>query len=49
MKGIYGKNMAFVRGKNHTYVGMDVNNSFPGELVMSMDSYITEAIEKSPE
>ena len=49
MKGIYGKNMPVVRGKKHTYVGMDLEYIPPGEVIMSMNGYITEAIEKSPE
>ena len=49
MKGIYGKNMPFVKGKKHTYVRMDFNYSSPGEVIVSMESYTTEAIEKLPE
>ena len=49
MKGIYGNNMPVVRGKNHTYFVMDLGYSFPGEVIVSMDSYITEAIDEFPE
>ena len=49
MKGIYGKNMPVVRGKKHTYVGMDLDYNSPGEVILSMDRYITEAIDKFPE
>ena len=38
--------MPVVRGKTHTYVGMDLDYSSPGEVIVSMDSYITEAIDK---
>ena len=41
--------MAFVRGKKHTYVGIDLNYSSPREVIVSMDSYITEAIDKFSE
>ena len=49
MKGIYVKNMPVVRGKDHTYVGMDLDYSSPGEVIISMDSYITELIDEFPE
>ena len=48
MKGIYGENMPIVRGKKRTYVGMDLDYSSPGEMIVSIDSYITEAIDKLP-
>ena len=40
MKGIYGENMPVVRGKKHTYSGMDLDYSSPGEVIVSMESYI---------
>ena len=46
MKEIYGENMPVIRGKKHTYVGMDLDCSSPGEVIVSMDSYIIEAIDK---
>ena len=49
MKGIYGDNMPVVRGKKHTYIGMDLEYSLPGESNVSMDSYITGAIKEFPE
>ena len=49
MKGIYGNNMPVVKGKKHTYVGMNLDDSSPGKVIVSMDSYITEAIDKFPE
>ena len=41
--------MPVVRGKKHTYVGMDFNCISTGELIVSMDSYITEAVDEFPE
>ena len=41
MKGIYGGEMLVARGKKHTYVGMDLDYSSRGEVIMSMESYIT--------
>ena len=41
MKGIYGDNMSVVRGKKNTYVGMDLDYRLPGEVIFSMDTYIT--------
>ena len=49
MKVIDGENMPFVRGKKHTYVGMDFKYSSPVEVIVSMDNYIAEVIEKFPE
>ena len=40
--------MPFTGGKKHTYVGMDLDYSTPGEVIMSMDSYITKAIDELP-
>ena len=48
-KGIYGENMPVIGGKNHNYVGMDLDYSSPGEVVVSIDSYITEVIDEFPE
>ena len=41
--------MSVVRGKKHTYVGMDLDHSSLGEVIVSMDSYITEAIDEFTE
>ena len=41
--------MPVVRGAKHTYVGMDLGYRFSGEVIVCMDSYITEAIDKFPE
>ena len=41
--------MPFTRGKKHTYVGMDLDYSTPGDMIVSMDSYITTAIDEFPE
>ena len=38
MKGIYVDNMPVVRGKKHTYIGMDLDYIFPGEVIVSMES-----------
>ena len=35
--------------KKHTYVGIDLKYRTPGEVIVSMDSYITEEIDKFPE
>ena len=44
MKGIYGNNMPVVRGEYKNYVVVDLRYSKPGEVIVSMDSYITEEI-----
>ena len=49
MKGIYGDNMPVVRGKKHTYAGIYIDYSLPGEVNVSTDSYITGAIKEFPE
>ena len=49
MKAIYGENMPVVRGKKHTNDGMDLDYILPGEVIVSMESYITETIYKFPE
>ena len=41
--------MPVVRGNKHTYARMDLDYSLPGEVIVSMDSYITDAIDKFPE
>ena len=48
INGIYGEEIPVARGKKHTYVGMDLNYSIPGEVIVSMDSYITKAIDEFP-
>ena len=40
--------MPVVRGEKNTYIGMDLGYRLPGEVIVSMDSYITEAIDKFP-
>ena len=37
--------MPVVRGKNHTYVGMNLDYISPGEVIFSTEIYITEAID----
>ena len=49
MKGIYGNNMPVVRGEKNTYAIMDLGYISPGEVIVSMDSYITEAIYAFPD
>ena len=49
MKGIYGEEIPVTRVKKHTYVGMDLNYSTLEEVIVSMESYITKAIDKFPE
>ena len=49
MKGIYKVEIQVARGKKHTYVGMDLEYSSPGEVIVSMDIYIIEAIDQFPE
>ena len=41
--------MIVSRGNKHTYVRMDLDYSSPGKVILSMNSYITEAIENPPE
>ena len=41
--------MPVIRGKKHTYVGMDLDYNSSGEVIVPMDSYITEVIDKFPE
>ena len=41
--------MPVARGNKHIYVGMDLDYGTPGEVIVSMESYITEAIDKFPE
>ena len=48
MREIYGEEMPVARGKKHTYVGMDLYYNTPGEVIVSMDSYITEVIDEFP-
>ena len=48
-KGIYGNNMPAVRGKKHTYYGMDLDYSTPREVIVYIYSYIKEAINEFPE
>lgn len=44
MKGIYGETIPVARVKKHTYVGMDLDYTSTGEVIVSMGSYIIEAI-----
>ena len=48
-KGIYGQEMSVTGVKKHTYVGIDLEYRTPGEVIVSIDSYITEEIDKFPE
>ena len=41
--------MPVAKGNKHTYVGMDLDYGTPGEVIVSMDSYIAEAIDNFPE
>ena len=41
--------MSVARDKKHTYLGMDFNCSSTGAVIVSMKSYIIEAIDKFPE
>ena len=41
--------MPVIRGKKHTYVGMNLDYNSSGEVIVPMDSYITEVIDKFPE
>ena len=41
--------MTVVRGNTHTYVGIEIYYSTPGEEIVYMDSYITEAVDGFPE
>ena len=38
--------MPVARGNKHAYVGMDLSYSTPGSVIVSMDSYITKAIDE---
>ena len=38
--------MPLVRGKKHAYIIMDLDYSSPGGVIVSMDSYIIEAIDE---
>ena len=49
IKVIYGDNMPVIRGKKHNYVGTDIYYSTPGEIIVSMDSCITEMMDKFQE
>ena len=49
MKGIYEEEIQVARGKKHTYVGMDLEYSSPGEVIVSTEIYIIEAIDEFPE
>ena len=40
--------MLVVRGKKHTYLGMDLEYIKPGEVIVSMDRYVTEEIDNFP-
>ena len=40
--------MLVVRGKQKTYVGMDLEYIKPGEVIVSIDRYVTEEIDKFP-
>ena len=40
--------MPVARGKKHIYVRMELYYSTPGELIVSMDSYITKLIDEFP-
>ena len=41
--------MPVVKVKHHIYVRMDLDNSKPGDVKVSMDSYIIKAIEEFTE
>ena len=41
--------MPVVKVKQHIYVRMDLDNSKPGDVKVSMDSYIIKAIEEFTE
>ena len=45
MKGIYREEIPVVRVKKHTYVGIYLDYGTPGEVILSMDSYITKTID----
>ena len=49
MKRIYGEEIPFARGNKHTYVRMDLKYITLGAVIMSMESYITKAIDELPE
>ena len=49
MKGICGKNILVMKGKQTTYVRMNLGYSKPVKLIVSMDSYTTETIDEFPE
>ena len=41
--------MPVARGKKNKYFGIDLYYISPGEVIVSMDSYITEVIDELPE
>ena len=41
--------MPIKRGKKHTYVGMDLDFSNNGEVIVTMDNYIEECIDEFPD
>ena len=49
MKGIYGENMPVVIGKKHTYVVMDLDSISLGGVIVSLESYTKEVIDKFTE
>jgi hypothetical protein len=49
LKGIYGDKMTVTKGKEHRYLGMDLDYSRPGVLSVSMIKYIEDIFEDFPE
>ena len=49
MKVIYGDNMPMVRGGKQIYAGIDLDYSQTVEVIVSMCSYIAEAIDNFTE
>ena len=48
LRSIYGK-LSVTRGKHHTYLGMDLDFSVPGEVAVSMIPYMQEIVDEYPE
>jgi hypothetical protein len=49
LKSIYGQDMLVSRGKNHDYLGMDLDFTKPGEVKVTMINYLKGVLEDFPE
>jgi hypothetical protein len=49
LRSIYGEDMRVSRGKEHDYLGMDLDYSVPGEVKVTMVYFLKRVITKFPE